>query len=61
MIQNNQEIKSKATAISHLVKNIQVDAPGFSSEFSPGFYYLMFQDKSILSARFFGVFTSLKS
>jgi len=43
MIQNNQETKSKATAISHLVKNIQVDAPGYSSEFSPGFYYLISQ------------------
>ena len=31
MIQNNQENKSKAMAISHLVKNIQIDAPDHSS------------------------------
>jgi len=43
MIQNNQEIESKATAISHLVKNIQVDAPSYSSGFSPGFCYLIFK------------------
>jgi len=33
MIQNNQENKSKAMATSHLVKNIQVDAPGFHPNF----------------------------
>ena len=43
MIQNNQETKSKATAISHLVENIQVDAPGYSSGFSPSFCYLISQ------------------
>jgi len=41
MVQNNQETKSKATVISHLVKNIQVDAPGYSSELSPDFCYLI--------------------
>jgi len=44
MIQNNQEIKSKVTNISHLVEKTQVDAPGFSSGFSPDFCYLIFQD-----------------
>jgi len=44
MMQNNQEIKSKTTAISHLAETTRVDAPGFSSGFSPGFCYLIFQD-----------------
>jgi len=43
MIQNNQEMRSKAMAISHLVKNIQVNAPGYSSGFSPGFCCLISQ------------------
>jgi len=43
MIQNNQEIKSKGTAISHLMEKTQDDAPGFSSRFSPGFCYLITQ------------------
>jgi len=43
MIQNNQEINSKATAISHLVENTPVGAPGFLSDFSPDFCYMIFQ------------------
>jgi len=37
--QNNQETKSKVTAMSHLMEKIQGEAPGFSSRFLPGFCY----------------------
>jgi len=39
--QNNQETKSKVTAISHLMEKLQGDTPGFSSRILPGFYYLI--------------------
>ena len=43
MVQNNQETRSKVTAISHLMERLQADAPGFSSRILPGFCYLITQ------------------
>ena len=43
MVQNNQETRSKVTAISHLMERLQADAPGFSSRNLPGFCYLITQ------------------
>ena len=43
MVQNNQETRSKVTAISHLMERLQADAPGFPSRILPGFCYLITQ------------------